>query len=131
MPDQKYPMSSENLVTAFNDAKGVVTVPELANYIEVIATGIDVWVALRDSNVNTADDGRTSVNLDAAPNTKAVLVVAAATIKVDLVVPGGKRTTRSGATAVFPETRARLRGFLHYKPQAASGTGRLVVNFYQ
>jgi hypothetical protein len=132
--DNRIPLSAVNVATSFNGAKAVVAVPDACTQLQVIATGVDVWVALRDTNTNTSDDGRNAVNLDTSPETKAVLVVAAGAnpgIPVELAVPSGKRTTRSGTGPVYPEARARMRGFLHYKPTGASGTGRLIVNFFQ
>jgi hypothetical protein len=129
MPDsQKLPLRTFNLTTAFNDAKAFVEIPEFCNEVEIIATGVDVYIALRDTNANSSDDRHLAVNLDSTPETKAALVVASVTVPMNIKVPGGKRQVLDRAAT---PTRRRSRGFIHYKPTGASGTGRLIINCYQ
>lgn len=127
----KLPIRSFNLTTAFNGAKASVELPEFCNEVEVIATGVDVYVALRDTATATADDGKTTVNLDTDPDQKACLVVASVTVPMNLKAPGGKKAVHQGPARAYPHATRRARGFLHYKPTGASGTGRLIINCYK
>jgi hypothetical protein len=132
MPGLKIPIRSDNIVTTSGGAKAVVAVPEDCNLIEIIVTGFDVYVALRDKSTNTGtSDSRDVANLDTDPETIAALLVAGMTVPYTFHVTAGLQQRRVGAKVEHPAARIKSRGFLHYKPVAVGGAGRLVINYYQ